>query len=139
MGYLTRVTGRIDISPPVPWGTLVDAGATEWISARSYDFPVNGACVKLVIHETTEETAEGVLHRRCAIGIAPGSEDGFKAYEIETDLQRVVDLFPGRTYRGELEGWGEDNEDMWRLVIHDKKVHRVDARIEWDYPKGYTP
>ena len=127
MGYYTSVTGLITIDPPITWGELYD---TPWAAGED-DYEHD---VQLQIVSTYEETDEGTLERKFATAIVPASEDGYKAYRIEEHLQDILTRFAvdGRTFRGYLQGEGEDNEDVWRLSVRSGQPHMSKARLVFD-------
>ena len=129
MGYYTQVTGEIAIAPPIKWGDingspfLPDSG--EWTD------------VVLRVAEDSIDTDEGTLTRRSCAAIEPATDDGYKAYGIQVDLQTLLNAIgPGHEYSGYLEGLGEDNEDIWRLYVRDGKAIKVKVQLVW--PEG-TP
>jgi hypothetical protein len=127
MGYYTTITGYLDVAPPVPWSKIRDTRflpeyfrQDDW---RTFVFDVK---------EETVETDEGTLTRKGAQRIICGSEDGFKAYHAEEHLQALVDhLGPGYSYEGMFEGFGEENGDMWRLVVRNGTVVKIEPTITW--------
>jgi len=126
MGYNTSVTGRIEILPPLSWGQFKDSifheNSDTWTD------------VVFDVEEVAFETDEGLMTRIQAIAVIPASEDGYKAYNIQEELQRLVNVFwPRHGFKGRLEGDGQDNGDMWRLYVNDETgaVYKVKAKIVW--------
>jgi hypothetical protein len=133
MGYYTRVTGEIRFEPPIPWGAVKD---DEYLK----DWSESSKCIRLHVEEATVETDEGTLTKRSVVGIVPISEDRFKAYDIEAEVQEVVSRYcspGGRECHGRLEGEGEESGDLWRLYVRsaangrEYEVVKDAPRIVW--------
>lgn len=125
MGYLTKVSGQIEISPPITWGEL-----------RKSNWPINDRYarnVRLVIEETEVDTDDGTMIRRVATAIAPMIlDEPYKAYEIDDHINEIADTFgKGREFSGYLSGEGEEPGDLWRLYIRDGAAVRVTPEIVW--------
>ena len=126
MGYYTRVTGELHIEPPLTWPEFKDS---RFLPGSPND---NGNYdVQLRADEETVDTDEGQLVRKTASVLLPRWDDSFKAYNLIEHVQAVIDAFPGRTFTGRLECEGEDNTDMWRLIVRDGRAVRVEPRIVW--------
>jgi hypothetical protein len=60
-----------------------------------------------------------------------------KADEVEEDLQRLIDAFPGHDFHGFISGAGENNEDMFRLYVYEGRVVKHSPEIVWpSAPRG---
>lgn len=133
MGYLTRVNGRIAITPPLPWGAIRDSA---YISTD--DCPFVGTSVAIHVETERTETDEGTLTVRTGTAITGAHGDGgapYKAYDIVEDLQKVIDQFgEGRTFTGYLQGEGEDPGDLWRLYVVNGRAVEVKPTIVWPDP-----
>jgi Family of unknown function (DUF6205) len=125
MGYNTSVTGEIRIEPPLAWREFKDSP----FAGRDMD-------VKLRIDEETVDTDDGPLIRKTASAIVPAWEDSYKAYKLIEHVQQVIDAFPGHTFTGRLECEGEENTDLWRVVIRDGRAVRIEPRIVWPDEDG---
>lgn len=125
MGYNTSVTGEIRIEPPLAWREFKDSP----FAGRDMD-------VKLRIDEETVDTDDGPLIRKTASAIVPAWEDSYKAYKLIEHVQQAIDAFPGHTFTGRLECEGEENTDLWRVVIRDGRAVRVEPRIVWPDEDG---
>ncbi|MBD3004797.1 hypothetical protein IEJ02_11920 [Streptomyces sp. 5-10] len=80
------------------------------------------------------DTKDGELIKRTASEIIPSWSDAYKAYHIEEHLQQIVDLYPGRTFTGYLEGVGEYTgyePDLWRLAVVNGKAVKFKPEILW--------
>lgn len=129
MGYYTNLHGEISIVPPLPWADFKDSGFLPEQPYKSW--PKNGACIKLLVEEDEVETSMGVMITKSAIAVVP-VDDQTKAYDIETELQALVNSTNREhQFNGFIEGEGEDNDDMWRLYVKDRKVIRVRPTITW--------
>ncbi len=133
MGYYTRVTGRIEIHPPIPWGRVKDSG---YLAGDPYGWPKNDGSVLLRVDEHHREVELGYVVEKAAIAIDPSSEDSYRAYSVDTDVQRIVDQYgKGHTFTGYLHGEGEENGDVWRVYVDEYHlVHRVEPAVSW--PSG---
>lgn len=126
MGYYTRVTGEIRIEPPLTWQEFKDS---RFLPGSPND---NGNYdVRLCVDEETVDTDEGQLVRKTASVVLPRWDDSFKAYNLVEHVQAVIDAFPGHTFSGRLECEGEDNTDMWRVVVRNGHAVKVEPRIVW--------
>lgn len=125
MGYYTRVSGEIQIDPPITWGELTGSpfleDSSEWRQVR------------LAVDIERIETDEGTLTKRSASRIVPSGEDSYKCYEIEDHLRTLVKEFGnGRDFTGRLDGEGEENGDMWRMRVDgDLKVEMIKVEPAW--------
>lgn len=124
MGNETRISGQIEITPPITWGELRKA---NWPTDNPY-----AKAIRLVIEETEVDVDDGVMIRRAGTAIAPIHEDYYKAYDIDDHINEVVDAFgKDRTFTGYLEGEGEEPGDLWRLYIRNGAAERVRPQIVW--------
>lgn len=121
MGYLSTVTGRIAITPPIP---LRDVALSAFI---------NSSDVKYDIETAEEEVSEGTLVRRRVVAIVPFTDDRFTAYDL---VQHLTDAVREVAVHGsECTGWlirkGEQQGDIERLRIADGRVVVEKARLIW--------
>lgn len=125
MGYYTTVTGEISIEPPLTWAEIKASPFAPSDTVRD-DFDV-----RLRIEETAVDTDEGQLIRRAASALVASWSDCFKAYYLVEHIQKAIDAFPGHTFTGRLECEGEENTDIWRVVVRDGRAVKVEPRIVW--------
>jgi hypothetical protein len=125
MGYNTSVSGEIRIEPPLAWREFKDS-------------PFTGTDKDVTLHvdEETVTTDDGPLIRKTAIALVPTWEDSYKAYKLVEHVQEAIDAFPGHTFTGRLDCEGEENTDLWRVVIRDGRAVRVEPRIVWPDEDG---
>lgn len=121
MGYTTNGTGWIDIDPPVPASVMAD---------------VDTGCLACPVMELRADRDDGsYLVMPVVYRIQPGSEDDWRAYGVEDDLDRILDhlikVRPDVTYRGYIWGEGEEQGDVWRISIDDDTVVFERATIRW--------
>lgn len=123
MGYITHVTGEFAITPPLSWPEFKDSpfASDHWQDSD----------LKLRIDEQTINTGDGPLLRRTASALVMREIDEYRAYNLLDQVQRAVDSFPGHTFTGRLECEGEENADLWRVVIRDGRAVKVEPRIVW--------
>lgn len=57
--------------------------------------------------------------------------DEYRESDLVGEVQSAIDDFPGHTFTGRLDCEGEENADMWRVVIRDGRAVRVEPRITW--------
>lgn len=131
MGYYTRVTGEISIEPPLTWQEFKDSPFLPGSPNDNTNYDV-----RLHTDEETVDTDEGQPVRKTANAVLPRWDDSFKAYHLIDHVQAVIDAFPGHTFTGRLECEGEDNTDMWRVVVRDGRAVKVEPRIVWPDEDG---
>ncbi|MFI8351243.1 DUF6205 family protein [Streptomyces sp. NPDC085596] len=131
MGYYTRVTGEINIEPPLTWQEFKDSpflpGSAN--DSTAYD-------VRLRADEETVDTDDGQLIRKTASTVLPRWDDSFKAYNLIEHVQAIIDAFPGHTFSGRLDCEGEETGDLWRVVIRDGRAVKVTPQIVWPDEDG---
>ena len=127
MGYYTSVTGELRIEPPLTWAEFKDSP----FNGSSIDAWDGLKEVRLRIAEEHVDTDEGSLIRKTATALIPESEDSRKYYHLVEHVQQAIDSFPGHTFTGRLDCEGEDNGDLWRVVIRDGRAEKVTPRIVW--------
>jgi hypothetical protein len=121
MGYNTSVTGEIDIEPPLTWAEFKNS---PFADGDELD-------VKLRIETETVDTDDGPLMRKTASALIPSWEDSYKAYHLAEHVQRAIDVFPGHTFTGRLDCEGEENTDLWRVIIRDGRAKEIRPQIVW--------
>jgi hypothetical protein len=126
MGYYTYVTGEFAITPPLTWNEFKDSRFAPHNVKNSYD-----PDLILRVDEESVDTDDGPLLKRTAVALEMREIDEYRAYNLLETVQEAVDSFPGHTFTGRLECEGEDNTDMWRVVIRDGKAVKVEPRIVW--------
>ncbi|MBA4865966.1 hypothetical protein H1V43_32405 [Streptomyces sp. PSKA54] len=128
MGYITRVTGEFGITPPLTW-TEIKSSPFEPVGRGAYC--AIDIDLALRVEETSVDTEEGTLVRRTASALVMPYIDEYRARDLIEQVQRCLDLFPGHTFTGRLECEGEENTDLWRVVIRDGRAVRIEPRIVW--------
>lgn len=124
MGYSSRWSGEIWITPPVPWAKLKDS---DWHRART----LMDKCIAIYLNEETEPTDEGVNIRRTGTRIVVCDSGDHSHYKMDTHLQEIVnELGPGYSFTGRLDAKGEDGA-RWRLKVIDGKVVQFEPEIVW--------
>lgn len=128
MGYNTSVSGEITITPPLTWNEI-KASPFEPVGRGQYC--AIDIDLVLRIEETSVDTDEGTLVRRTGTALVMRQIDEYRARNLVEQVQQCIDLFPGHTFTGRLDCEGEENADMWRVVIRDGRAVRVEPRIVW--------
>lgn len=133
MSYTTHVTGQFAITPPLSWNEIKNS-PFEPIGRRAYG--TVDIDLTLRIDEETVDTDEGQLVRRTASALVMPHIDEYRARGLVEQVQRCLDLFPGHTFTGRLECEGEENTDLWRVVIGNGRAVRIEPRIVWPDEDG---
>ena len=131
MGYYTRVTGEINIQPPLTWNEFKDSPFLPGSPNDKTEYDV-----RLRADEETVDTDEGQLVRKTASVVLPRWDDSFKAYNLVKHVQAVIDAFPSHTFTGRLDCEGEEAGDLWRVVVRDDRAVKVTPRIVWPDEDG---
>jgi hypothetical protein len=133
MGYQTHYSGEVTITPPLEWHEFKDSPFLE----ANLNFGLGGwKDVCLRVDEDDVETDQGVLTKKISDAVVPIQEDPYKGYEIETHLKECIESFPYHNFEGQLDAEGEDAGDLWRLVVRNSMVRRVNAQIVWPEDMG---
>lgn len=130
MSNPTYIHGRIEINPPLTWAQIKDSPHLK-ANARARSLWPDAI---LDVTETTVHTDEGELTRREAIAIIPDEGAETSARTLLQDVQAIIDANPGHEFTGRFQCEGEENSDIWRVVIRDRRAVRIDAQIVW--PEG---
>lgn len=130
MGYTTHVTGEFAIEPPLTWNEFKDSefaphNITGWTTSLT-----------LRISEDSVDTDEGPLLKRTATALVMREIDEYRERGLVAEVQKAIDSFPGHTFTGRLDCEGEENTDLWRVVIRDGRAVRVEPRIVWPDEDG---
>lgn len=128
MSYTTHVTGEFAIEPPLTWPEIKDSpfASDDW---RDSD-------LLLRVDEEQVNTDDGLLIRCTASALVMREIDEYNARNLITQVQAAVDAFPGHTFTGRLDCEGEENTDMWRVVVRDGRAVKVTPRIVWPDEDG---
>jgi hypothetical protein len=123
MSYTTHVRGKFAITPPLTWPEIKDSplASDDW---RASD-------LVLRIDEETVDTEDGQLLRRTASALVMREIDEYNARNLIEQVQAAVDSFPGHTFTGRLDCEGDENTDLWRVVIRDGRAVKVEPRLVW--------
>lgn len=127
MGYNTHVTGEIAIEPPLKWAEFKDSPFNR-TSVDAYDGTKN---VELRVDTETVETDDGPLMRKSATSLIPAWDGSGKFYNLIEHVQEAIDAFPGHTFTGRFDCEGEENTDIYRVVIREGRAVKVEPRIVW--------
>jgi len=140
MGYITHVTGEFAIEPPLTWNEIK---ASPFTSPSCHDRNVrlhratnHEYDLVLRVEEESVDTDDGEMVRRTASALVMPHIDEYRARGLVEQVQKVIDLFPGHTFTGRLECEGEENTDLWRVVVRDGRAVKVEPRIVWPDEDG---
>ncbi|MEU9333188.1 DUF6205 family protein [Streptomyces sp. NPDC048290] len=134
MGYITRVDGEFAITPPLTWNEIKSSPFTQ--PGREGLWGALKIDLGLRVDETSTDTDDGPLLRRSASALVMPHIDEYRDRGLVEQVQRCIDLFPGHTFTGRLDCEGEENTDLWRVVIRDGRAVRVEPRIVWPDEDG---
>jgi hypothetical protein len=119
MSYNTRITGSLDLDPPLPWSAIKDSPFLPGSGA----FASKDPAIKFDITEWEETTDRGTLTVRVAVAIEAAYEDPFRAYSLMRDLEEALAALPeGTEVSGYLAGFGGDDFDFWRIYVRRNDV-----------------
>ncbi|MFF8786718.1 DUF6205 family protein [Streptomyces sp. NPDC015125] len=125
MGYYTAVSGQILIDPPLRGTTL---------KKSPFSSPRAGGetqrCLRLDIKEEPAgpgETGEPVARRVISVHV-----ERLDAFDMEGELQELIDAFPGHTFTGRLQCMGDDHwNDMWGVIVRNGHAEEVKPTVIW--------
>jgi hypothetical protein len=126
MSYTTHVTGKFAITPPLTWPEFKNSPFAPDNIARGYN-----RSLILRVSEETVDTNNGPLLRRTATALVMREIDEYREHGLVAEVQEAVDAFPGHAFTGRLECEGEENTDIWRVVVRNGRAVKVEPRIVW--------
>lgn len=126
MGYHTHVEGEFAITPPLTWNEFKGSEFAPHNITSTYE-----PDLILRVDESSVDTDDGPLLRRVATALEMRDIGEYRERGLVETVQRAIDAFPGHTFTGRLECEGEENTDMWRVVVRDGRAVRVEPRIVW--------
>lgn len=120
MGYESHWTGQVHIEPALTWAEIK--------GDRSCGFQD----LKLRLDETVEDTPTGQVRTVTASVIEPLTSGAYNGYDIEAELQSVIDAHPGHQFTGAIAARPLDPDGTpWRYVIEGRTVVRQEPRTVW--------
>jgi hypothetical protein len=114
MAYLSRVTGRIQITPPLRWAVINDS---KFLPSRTV---LGDGSVHYDIHERETATSDGKVVVIVATGVVAGvGGQPYKAYSLREDLDEIGKEIAaaGATWSGALVRVGDDLGDIERFRV----------------------
>jgi hypothetical protein len=126
MGYTTHVRGEFTIEPPLTWNEMKDSSFAPHNATSNYE-----PSLILRVSETQVDTADGPLLRRTASALAMREIDEYRERGLVDEVQHAIDSFPGHTFTGRLECEGQENTDIWRVIVRNGRALRIEPRIVW--------
>ncbi|MFF0790412.1 DUF6205 family protein [Streptomyces spiralis] len=140
MSYTTHVRGEFAIEPPLTWNEIKNSPFTTPMAlgkaVRLYMSSTHDYDLTLRVNEETVETDEGTLIHRTAAALVMREIDEYRERNLVEQVQEIVNLFPGHTFTGRLECEGEENTDIWRVIVRDGRALRIEPRIVWPDEDG---
>lgn len=118
MGYGSRITGRIEIDPPLKKSEI----------AKLPD--IRDLQIAITEHDTVIDGNEVTVSMGTAI--TNGDDEEFSRYTLNEDLQSIVDGIPGRVFSGSLIRIGEESGDVERLTVDSNGMIESEmATLRW--------
>lgn len=131
MGYTTHVTGEFGIEPPLTYSEFKGSKFSPDNLQSNY-IP----SLALRVHEQVVEKDDGVFLRRTATALVMREIDEYRERGLVAEVQEAVDAFPGHTFTGRLDCEGEENTDLWRVIVRDGRAVKVTPTIVWPDEDG---
>ena len=131
MGYTTHVDGEFAIEPPPTWNEFKDSEFAPHNAKNSWE-----PSLILRVTEESVDTDEGPLLKRTATALVMREIDEYRERGLVAEVQKAIDSFPGHTFTGRLECEGEENTDLWRVIVRNGRAVRVEPRIVWPDEDG---
>lgn len=120
MGYESHWTGQVRIEPALTWAEIKND--------RSRGFQD----LKLLLDEHTEDTLTGQTRIITASVIEPLTGGAYNGYDVEAELQSVIDAHPSHEFTGAIEARPLDpGGTPWRYVVEGRTVVRQEPRTVW--------
>lgn len=123
MGYESYWSGEIRITPPLTWAEIRKTPGAQDVTLR--------------MDERTEDTPTGQIRTVTSAAITPVRGSAYNGYEIEEELQAVIDAHPGHHFSGAIVARPLDPDGgTFRYAVTpsamtDQKVVRQEPRIIW--------
>lgn len=131
MSYTTHVRGEFAINPPLAWSEFNESKFTPDNVEKNHT-----PSLILRVNEERVDTEDGVFFRRTATALVMREIDEYRERGLVDEVQSAIDSFPGHTFTGRLECEGEENTDIWRVVVRDGQAVRIEPRIVWPDEDG---
>lgn len=125
MGYHSRVTGELTITPPIRWVDYRDS---------PFRFDTDNHELSVAFREDLSDTHTdtGTTTTRSATAVTARSDDSGRFYSLLADLRDIAAGF-GSDHR--FDGWlvriGEDQGDVERYAIRGTAVITEQAQLCW--------
>jgi hypothetical protein len=122
MGYASRLSGELTITPPLKWSEYRDSAFRHG----------DGSLIKLKEAVAEYDTDEGQTTVRTANVVVPKWQDSVEAGNLVTDLIALVNAFPGHYFAGCIVRDGEDTGDVERFwIAANGHVKSEKALLRW--------
>ncbi|MFE2967509.1 DUF6205 family protein [Streptomyces sp. NPDC059340] len=121
MGYESHWTGQVRIEPALTWGEIKNNPRSPGLQD-----------LKLRLDEHTEDTLTGQVRIITAAVIEPLTSGPFNGYDVETELQALVEAHPAHEFTGAIEARPVDPDGTpWRYIVQGRKVVRQEQLTAW--------
>ena len=118
MGYAAHWTGEVTITPPLTWAEIRNSTHLSDLQLR--------------LEETVHDTETGRTTVTTAVAIEPIGMGPYNGYDVDVQLQMLVDAYPTHEFEGMIHAVPEDpGGSPWRYVIRDRRVVRQMPVAEW--------
>jgi Family of unknown function (DUF6205) len=129
MGYLTRITGRISIDPPLTYAEIKASGLRTDDLCPGCEKRDTDLMIEICVSRVEDECGIRVLYT--GVALLPVSSDRFKAYGVNDEFKAFIERFRNKSFSGHLEGRGEDDGDIWRLVVVAGSPRTLAPKLLW--------
>lgn len=129
MTYYTSVTGEIRIDPPLR-GQALDG--TLFADPYEDGYAQRCICLEIVEEAPYTDPGAGAAPVWTAHRVISADVECLEAFDMEAELQELIDTFPGHTFTGRLQCMGDNRwSDMWGVIVHDGRAKRVRPTVTW--------
>jgi Family of unknown function (DUF6205) len=129
MGYLTRITGRISIHPPLTYAEIKASGLRTDGLCPGCEKRDTDLMIEIRVSRVEDECGIRVLY--AGVALLPASSDRFRADGVDDEFKAFINKFCGKSFSGYLEGRGEGDDDIWRLVVVAGSPRILSPTLAW--------
>ncbi|WP_432156045.1 DUF6205 family protein [Streptomyces sp. bgisy153] len=128
MSYYTAVSGEILIDPPLRGDALTASPfADAWSGGEAR------RCICLDVEEVpAADAAPGTAVALVARRVISADVERLDAFDMEDELQELIDAFPRHTFTGRLQCMGDNHwDDMWGVIVRGGRAEKVKPTVIW--------